>query len=138
MEVYDLCACNLLKDPEGLAALEEWFTIEDSEIVHTWMKLICKKEKFVRMDQTEMEQQHCEDVFEGDPPIAESNKDDEEAEESIQLNRKDILNCTDLDESLMMVKRLLHLSSSLQEDDTADLLTRFIINALDWRKKNLH
>ena len=25
-----------------------------------------------------MEQQHCEDVFEGDPPIAESNKDDEE------------------------------------------------------------
>ena len=33
-----------------------------------------------------MEQQHCEDVFEGDPPIAESNKDDKEVEESIQLN----------------------------------------------------
>ena len=49
-----------------------------------------------------MEQQHCEDVFEGDPPIAESNKDDEEVEESIQLNHKDILNCTDLNESLLM------------------------------------
>lgn len=29
-----------------------------------------------------MEHQHCEDVFEGDPPVAESNKYDEEVEES--------------------------------------------------------
>ena len=38
-----------------------------------------------------MEQQHSEDIFYGNPPVAESNTDDEEVEESIQLNPKDIL-----------------------------------------------
>ena len=38
-----------------------------------------------------MEQQHSEDIFNGNPPVAECNTDDEEVEESIQLNPKDIL-----------------------------------------------
>ena len=58
--------------------------IEDSEIVRMdEIEMSLEEEQLVRMDQTEMEQQHCEDVFEGDPPVAESNKDDEEVEESI-------------------------------------------------------
>ena len=41
---------------------------------------------------------------------------------SSEVNRKDILNCTDLDESFKIVKSLLHLTSSLQEDDTTSML----------------
>ena len=53
------------EDPEGLAAaLEEWFTIEDSEIVRMdEIEMSLEEEQLVRMDQTEMEHQHCEDVF---------------------------------------------------------------------------
>ena len=61
--------------------------------------------------------------------VIESNTDldddiNEEVEESIQLSRKDILNSTNLDESLSI-------TSSLQ-DDTADMLT--IMNK---RKENI-
>ena len=60
------------------------------------------------------EQQH------GHLVVIESNTDlddiNEEVEESIQLSRKDILNSTNLDESLSI-------TSSLR-DDTADMLTK--------------
>ena len=54
--------------------------------------------------------------------MAESNTGDEEGEE--KLDRKDILNSSNLDESLVMIKSLLHLTSSLQEDDTSNMLTK--------------
>ena len=58
--------------------------------------------------------------------------DDEETDgELIQLNHKDILNRTDLDESLKMVKSLLHLTSSLQEDDTTNVFTKVYRKCLE-------
>ncbi len=40
------------------------------------------------------------------------------------MNRKGILNSTDLDVSLRMVENLMHLTSSLQEDDPTSMLTK--------------
>ena len=50
------------------------------------------------------------------------------------MNRKDILNCTDLDESFKIVKSLLHLTSSLQEDDTTSMLTNVYRKCLELKK----
>ena len=122
------------EDPDGLAAaLEEWFKVEDSEIV--------------RMDEIEMaleeEQQHSEEshcVLENYSPVADSetHSDDEEIDgESIQLNRTDILNRTDLDESLKMVKSLLHLTSSLQEDDTTNMLPKVYRDCHEMKKEKV-
>ena len=68
----------------------------------------------VKLKSLDEEEQHSH------PVVIESNTDlddiNEEVEESIQLSRKDILNSTNLDESLSI-------TSSLQ-DDTADMLTK--------------
>ena len=125
LEIFDLV--------DGLAAaLEEWFTVEDSEIV--------------RMDEIEMaleeEQKHSEEshsVLDSDSPVADSEThsyDEEIDRESIQLNCTDILNSTDLDESLKMVKSLLHLTSSLQEDDTTNMLTKVYRKCLELKKES--
>ena len=53
------------------------------------------------------------------------------------MNRKDILNCTDLDESFKMVKSLLHLTSSLQEDDTTSMLTNVYRKCLELEKEKV-
>ena len=53
------------------------------------------------------------------------------------MNRKDILNCTDLDESFKMVKSLLHLTSSLQEDDTTSMLTNVYRKCLELKKEKV-
>ena len=132
-DLRSLCVQST-EDPDGLAAaLEEWFTVEDSEIV--------------RMDAIEMaleeEQQHSEEshgVLESDSPVADSetHSDDEEIDgESIQLNLTDILNRTDLDESLKMVKSLLHLTSSLQEDDTTNMLPKVYRDCHEMKKEKV-
>ena len=82
----------------------------------------------------DVEQQHSH------PVVIESNTDldddiNEEVEESIQLSRKDILNSTNLDESLVMVKNLLSITSSLQKDDTADMLTKVYHKFLELAKE---
>ena len=53
------------------------------------------------------------------------------------MNRKDILNCTDLDESFKMVISLLHLTSSLQEDDTTSMLTNVYRKCLELKKEKV-
>ena len=53
------------------------------------------------------------------------------------MNRKDILNCTDLDESFKMVKSLLHLTSSLQEHDTTSMLTNVYHKCLELKKEKV-
>ena len=65
------------------------------------------------------------------------NHDEQIHGESIQLNRKEILNRTDLDESLKMVKSLLHLTSSLQEDDTTNMLTKVYRKCLELKKEKV-
>ena len=61
--------------------------------------------------------------------------DDEQIDrESIQLNRKEILNGTDLDESVKIVKSILHLTSSLQKDDTTIMLTKVYRKCLELEK----
>ncbi len=67
------------------------------------------------------EQQHCGDG------VVESNTDDEESEE--ELDRKDILNSSNLDESLVMIKSLLHLTSSCKRMTHQICLRKFIINS---------
>ena len=52
-----------------------------------------------------------------------------------QLNCKDILNRTDVDESLKLTKSLLHLTSSLQENDTINILTKVYRKCLELKKK---
>ncbi len=47
------------------------------------------------------------------------------------------MNCTDLDESLKMVKSLLHLTSSLQEDDTTSMLTKVYRKCLELKKEKV-
>ena len=90
------------------------------------------------------EQQHSEEsysVLESDSPVADSEtrSDDEEIDgESIQLNCTEILNRTDLDENLKMVKRLLHLTSSLQEDDTTNIPTKGYHKCHELKKEKLH
>ena len=66
------------------------------------------------------EQQHSH------PVVIESNTDldDDINEKKLKHSCKDILNSTNLDKSLLMVKNLLSVTSSLQEDDTADMLTK--------------
>ena len=69
---------------------------------------------------------------------AETHSDCEEIDgESIQLNRKDILNHTDLDESLKMVKGFLNLTSSLQEDDSTNMLTNVYCKCLELKKEKV-
>ena len=46
-----------------------------------------------------------------------------------------ILNSIHLDESLVMVKNLLGITSSLQEDDTADMLTKVYHKFLELKKE---
>ena len=53
------------------------------------------------------------------------------------MNRKDILNCTNLDERFKMVKSLLHLTSSLQEDDTTSMLTNVYRKCLELKKEKV-
>lgn len=132
-DLQSLCVQST-EDPDGLkAALEEWFAIEDT----------------TRMDEIEMaleeEQQSSEEspsVLESgslaDPETDEDEESDEEiGGESIQPNRKDILNCTDLDESLKMVKSLLQLTSALQEDDTTNVLTKVYHKCLELKREKL-
>ena len=134
-DLRSLCVQST-EDPDGLgAALEEWFTIEDNELV--------------RMDEIEMaleeEQCHSEEfqstcIVQSDSPAAdtETPSDDEGIDgKLIQPNRKNILNQTDLDESLKMVKSLLHLTSSLQEDGTTNMLTKVYRKCLELKKEKV-
>ncbi len=53
------------------------------------------------------------------------------------MNRKGILNSTDLDESLRMVENIMHLTSSLQEDDPTSMLTKVYHTVLKLKKEKL-
>ncbi len=73
--------------------------------------------------------EECHTVLEStsDPPTnseSGTHTDDESNKELSEVNRKGILNSTDLDESLRMVENIVHLTSSLQEDDTTSMLTK--------------
>ena len=73
LEIYDLCACNLLKilglSSSNRRIWRQWDCAHMDEI-----EMALEEEKLVWMDQTEMEHQHCEDVFEGDPLIKMTRK----------------------------------------------------------------
>ncbi len=110
-------------DPDSLTTvLEEWFNIEDSEII--------------RQDEADMilegEQQHTtnnlgsqhsnDDALEGECDLqadSDTGESDEESSQEMEQSRQDILKNVDLDESLQMVKSLLHLTLSLHEDKHA-------------------
>ena len=53
------------------------------------------------------------------------------------MNRKDILNCSDQDESFKMVKSLLPLTSSLQEDDTTSMFTNVYRKCQELKKEKV-
>ena len=69
------------EDPEGLAAaLEEWFTIEDSETVRVdEIEMAVEEQQLEQVDLTEMsfdeEQQHSEDVSDGAVECDTENED---------------------------------------------------------------
>ena len=91
----------------------------------------------------EEEQQHNEESHscpENDVPLADSeahSDDDQIDRESIQLNREQILNRTDLDKNLKMIKSLLHFTYSLQKDDTINMLTKVYRKCLELKKEQL-
>ena len=93
------------EDPGGLAiALEEWFTIEDSEIVRlNEIEIVVEEEQQYVSNQdfhSYLESASC-----NSPTRSETDIDaNDSVGESSEVNRKDILNCTDLDESFKMVK----------------------------------
>ena len=127
------------EDPGGLAtALEEWFTIEDSEIVQLNEIEIVVEEEQQCISNQEFHS-HLESASGNSPTRSETDIDaNDSVGESSEVNRKDILNCTDLDDSFKMVKSLLHLTSSLQVDDTTSMLTNVIVNARTENKKKLN
>ena len=88
------------EDPGGLAtALEEWFTIEDSEIVRLNEIEIVVEEEQQCISNQEFHS-HLESASCNSPTRSETDIDaNDSVGESSEVNRKDILNCTDLDES---------------------------------------
>ena len=82
---------------------------------------------------------HLESASCNSPTRSETDIDaNDSVRESSEVNRKDILNCTDLVESLKMVKSLLHLTSSLQEDDTTSMLTNIYRKCQELKKEKLN
>ncbi len=131
------------EDPDGLET-----TLEDSETIRVnEIKMAMEEQQLSEQaHQTEMtldeRQQHSEDLSDGDPPVDVCYMDDEESdkdeEESDKVpNRKDLLNSSNLDESLVMVRSLSHLTSSLQEDDTTHMLTKIYHKFLELKKEKL-
>ena len=126
------------EDPGGLAtALEEWFTIEDSVIVRLNEIEIVVEEEQQCISNQEFHS-HLESASCNSPTCSETDIDaNDSVGESSEVNRKDILNCTDLDESFKMVKSLLHLTSSLQEDDTTSMFTNVYRKCLELKKEKV-
>lgn len=128
------------QDPVGLAALlEDWFTIEDSEIVKLdEVEMILEKEHHTTDDQ-----EHQSDDTGCDTGCSAGSSHDEDhetdsddsCEQSSEQSRKDILNGINIEESMQMVRSLLHTSSLLSEDDTTNLLTKVYRRCLEWEKE---
>ena len=126
------------EDPGGLATpLEEWFTIEDSEIVRlNEIEIVIEEEQQCISNQEF--HSHLESASCNLPTHSETDIDaNDSVGESSEVNRKDILNCTDLDESFKIVKSLFHLTSSLQEDDTTSMLTNVYRKYLELKKEKV-
>ncbi len=92
------------EDPDGFAeSLETWLTIEDDEMVRLYeIEMVMEEEKQCTSHE------ECHTVLEStsDPPTdseSGTHTDDESNKELSEVNRKGILNSTDLDESLRMV-----------------------------------
>ena len=65
---------------------------------------------------------------------------DDYYEQSSQLREqgcRDILNSINIEESMQMVKSLLHVTSLLNEDDNSSLLTKVYHKCIKWEKEKL-
>ena len=65
---------------------------------------------------------------------------DDYYEQSSQLREqgcRDILNSINIEETMQMVKSLLHVTFLLSEDDTSSLLTKVHHKYLEWKKEQL-
>ncbi len=126
------------EDPDGFAeSLKTWLTIEDDEMVRLdEIEMVMEEEKQCTSHE------ECHTVLEStsDPPTnseSGTHTNDESNKELSEVNRKGILNSTDLDESLRMVENIMHLTSSLQEDDTTSMLTKVYHTVLKLKKEKL-
>ena len=77
----------------------------------------------------------------GDSECLETNFDsDDYYKQSSQFREqgwRDILNNINIEESMQMVKSLLHVTSLLNEDDNSSLLTNVYHKCIEWEKEKL-
>ena len=131
-------------DPAGLAdVLNDWFDIEDDDLVRQEVELALEKE------QVQPTAGNNENPMEIDPssssdmtmlPEDSSDPDDDSDSEVQPLTRTEALNSVNITEGIEMAKKLLQIMTSLDEDEASHMLTRVYLKSLDLKveKKNLN